>query len=219
MSVKISAQVWEWSQANGTDRLVMLALADFCDDDGVCFPGVARVAKKCRISERSVQRAFRSLEAIGELTVEMGKGAHTDTGATNRFRLTFKGRQSVTPDVQAVTSEAPRGDNHGTQGVTTLSPKPSVEPSDNRQSAIPSMDDCRTEAANRGMPIEEGEKFFNYHDARGWMMGKVKMKKWRAAFATWHLNWMARDAKPPVAGKAPAGSLRGAALGKKYGIG
>jgi hypothetical protein len=37
-------------------------------------------------------------------------------------------------------------------------------------------------------PISEAHKFFNYYQANGWMVGKNKMKNWRAAANNWILN-------------------------------
>jgi len=125
MSIKVMSKVFEWSQAEGTDRLVMLALADFCDDDAVCYPGISRIAKKCRISERTVQRSLMSLRSLGELWQEMGAGVEVKgKGFTSKYELRLK------PGCQDVTPKQDRGDTGGKTGVTVLSPKPSVEPSE-----------------------------------------------------------------------------------------
>ena len=128
MSVKTSAKVWEWSQSEGNNRLVLLALADFCDDDGVCYPGVPRLAKKCKISERSVQRAFIHLSKLGELIIERKAGIAVNGGSTNRFTVKLNGGDKLT---------GRGGDNNGSKvvtiltqgGDTAMSPEPSVEPS------------------------------------------------------------------------------------------
>ena len=39
---------------------------------------------------------------------------------------------------------------------------------------------------------QEAEKFWNFYESKGWMIGKNKMKSWRAAINTW---------KFPVRGK------------------
>lgn len=39
-----------------------------------------------------------------------------------------------------------------------------------------------------GMAESEVAKWFDHHTARGWMLGKVKMKDWRAALRTWKAN-------------------------------
>ena len=207
MSVKISAKVWEWSQSEGTDRLVMLALSDFCDDDGMCYPGVARIAKKCRISERSVQRAFLSLTKLGELSIEQKAGIHTNGGATNRFILTLSGGVKLTGGMQG-------GDIHGTKvvtngvkgGDTAMSPDPSGDPSvkpsvlelndevrkKHRQGAVngtkPTQPEIETFfTSSLSLPKTDGEWFFNSMEACGWSRGKAPLKNWHAHARAWKL--------------------------------
>lgn len=126
MGIKVMTKVWEWSQSSGTELLVLLALADHSDDDGVCYPGVARIAKKARTSERTVQRCFKSLQEMGELLIERGEGLATNGGKTNRFCLKFRGGDKLSggdnSGKKVVTSDAKGGD-------TAMSPKSSVESS------------------------------------------------------------------------------------------
>ena len=138
MSLKQMTKVWEWSDSEGTSLLVMLALADHADDDGYCFPGIARIARKCRVSERSVQRHLRDLEKIGELVIEEGRGIVTQGGCTNRYRITVTPRTTADNPGHPRTQSGDRltgGDNPGTKGVTNgakrgdtaLPPEPSGE--------------------------------------------------------------------------------------------
>ena len=68
MSIKV--MTWAWSQdVEARDKLVLMALADHADDDGICWPGIKGVAAKNRISERAVQRHLANLQEVGLLTV------------------------------------------------------------------------------------------------------------------------------------------------------
>ena len=60
-------RVWDQSGQSGSKLLLLLALADHCDDEGVCWPGITRLAHKTRVSERQVQYNLRALEQDGEL--------------------------------------------------------------------------------------------------------------------------------------------------------
>lgn len=55
--------------------------------------------------------------------------------------------------------------------------------------APPTLEEVKARAVEIRLPVREAEKFWNHWDAKGWMMGKVKMKKWRSALATWKLRW------------------------------
>lgn len=68
MSVLVSSWVWEYSEAAGSDRLVLLVLADEANDDGLsCHPGHRRIARKARIGLGTVREALARLEAAGEI--------------------------------------------------------------------------------------------------------------------------------------------------------
>jgi len=34
-------------------------------------------------------------------------------------------------------------------------------------------------------PKENAQKFYNFYDAKGWMIGKNKMRNWKSAINTW----------------------------------
>lgn len=85
MSVKISDRVWDNSQHDGTELTIMLALADHSNDDGVSWPGIARLAQKSRRSERYVRRVIRQLEQGGELVVAERAGRSN----TNMYFITL----------------------------------------------------------------------------------------------------------------------------------
>lgn len=37
-------------------------------------------------------------------------------------------------------------------------------------------------------PIPQAEKFWNFYEAKNWMIGKNKMKSWKAAIKTWNFE-------------------------------
>lgn len=52
----------------------------------------------------------------------------------------------------------------------------------------PTLDEVKNYCSEQGYSIKP-EHFINYYDANGWMIGKNKMKDWRAAVR----NWASRD--------------------------
>ena len=45
MSVRYMSMVWEYSQHKGVQLLLLLAIADHCNDDGLAYPSIGRLAK------------------------------------------------------------------------------------------------------------------------------------------------------------------------------
>ena len=68
--------VWERSDINPTQKLILLALADWANDEGLCWPSIDRLCKKSGLKRRSVQMAIHAMEEQGILQREevVGKG-------------------------------------------------------------------------------------------------------------------------------------------------
>lgn len=60
----------------------------------------------------------------------------------------------------------------------------------------PTVDEVKEYCNERGNSIK-AEHFIDYYATRGWMLGKVKMKDWRAAVRTWERNEKT-DVRKPV---------------------
>jgi len=88
---------WAWRQTlTPTLKLVLMALADSADDQGVCWPSVSTLAKKCSVSTRTVRRSLRVLMDSGMLIAEArrrGDGSST----SNRYRLLVAGGDNMSP--------------------------------------------------------------------------------------------------------------------------
>ena len=76
MSIKLMTAVWDREDLSSTQKLVLLALADWANDEGLCWPSIERVAKKSSLKKRAVQLAIRSLEETQFIRREevIGKG-------------------------------------------------------------------------------------------------------------------------------------------------
>lgn len=76
MSIKLMTAVWEREDLTSTHKLVLLALADWANDEGLCWPSINRLSVKTSLTSRSVQKAIRALEDVGFVRREevLGKG-------------------------------------------------------------------------------------------------------------------------------------------------
>lgn len=90
MSIKVSDLVWSgYSGAAGTEMVILLALADWCNDDGSCYPSIASIAKKARIQERHAKRVVHALIEDGWISV-VGNANGGAPGSTRRYQLNLK---------------------------------------------------------------------------------------------------------------------------------
>ena len=60
---------WKVRGLTGTEKLVLIRLADRADRDGKCYPGQKSIADDCCISVRTVRKAIKSLTAKGHLVI------------------------------------------------------------------------------------------------------------------------------------------------------
>lgn len=128
MSIKCMNYVWTQSETSGVDRLMLLALADSCNDDGEWSPGVTRLADKCNMDKRWAQRVLHRLEEIGEIEIAKNKGVKTSHGYTNHYRM--KRFQELDGVVNTPPRAADGVVNTPPQGVVNTPPNTSVYPTE-----------------------------------------------------------------------------------------
>lgn len=68
MSVRIMSEVFDRSKTQGNARLVLLSLADSCNDDASCWPSIRKIAEKANISEPITKKYLNALIQIGVIT-------------------------------------------------------------------------------------------------------------------------------------------------------
>ena len=68
MSVRIMSEVFERSKTQGNARLVLLALADSCNDDASCWPSIRKIAEKANICEPITKKYLNALIEVGVVT-------------------------------------------------------------------------------------------------------------------------------------------------------
>lgn len=93
MSIEVMTRVWKNSQHSGSTLLLLLALADWADDWGYCYPSHATIARKIRSSERNVYYLLRKLEESGEIRI-ITRGRGGKTGETSIYQVII----GMTPD-------------------------------------------------------------------------------------------------------------------------
>lgn len=119
MSIRAISWVWENGPDDRGELLVLLALADFCDGAGSCWPSVPTIAKKTRFGERGVRKVLRRLEDGGWLKIEPGGGR----GASNLYTLRIGGSEPAPAEVRG--DHAPkRATSPGTLASPARGPTP-----------------------------------------------------------------------------------------------
>lgn len=218
MSVRVLSRVWDHYPGKGSDLLAMLALADWSDDDGRCYPSVAALARKIRLQERQAQRSLRDLIKQGFLSVT-GNEHGGAPGMTRRYRVNLERLTGVTQDTPPQVDGCHARRETGVSGDTQTVNEPSVVISTQRarkkskalpltdwlaqvaaagEKAIPDDDPVRSYAAKAGIPDDfmllawvEFKARYSEPDAKTYA-------DWRAVFrnavrGNWLKLWFVKD--------------------------
>lgn len=99
MSVSAMSFVWKHSRQRGGSLLVLLALADFANDEGLCYPSMQTLALKARVDERQARRIVAKLVKSGEASIEQRGGFSAGRNLANvyRVRVEFIGGGKMPP--------------------------------------------------------------------------------------------------------------------------
>lgn len=126
MSIRIMSQVWNMEIDDSTAKLTLMALADFSDDEGYCYPSYEVLAKKISKSKRTAIRAVEKLTELGFLQKEK-RELNDGTSRTNLYKIVSeKDRVTQMPPMmtnekEAVTSMTSHSDTDDTRVVTSMS--------------------------------------------------------------------------------------------------
>jgi Helix-turn-helix domain len=155
VSVDCLSWVFKHSESEGTARLVLLVLADHAGQGGwVCYPSIKRIAERAKASESAVHRAIRTLVELGEVEIDR-QGAYDERirkdKRPNLYRIIpTNGVPLTTPgESDGVSLAKLRGVAGASDGVPPVAPKPSLEPSMNREKNHPKDGFARFPVRNR----------------------------------------------------------------------
>lgn len=126
MSIRVQSLIWEFAPYEGNTLLTFLALGDWADDEGFCWPRMEQLAKKSRQSIRSSQYAVSKLSKDGYLIRVCGSGK----GNSNEFHINMQKLHLLSG--QRVQSTTPKGAIHDTKGCKLKhrnKEDPSLDPS------------------------------------------------------------------------------------------
>ena len=121
------SQVWNMEIDDSTAKLTLMALADFSDDEGYCYPSYEVLAKKISKSKRTAIRAVEKLAELGFLQKEK-RELKDGTSSANLYKiLSEKDRVTqthprVTNEKERVTSMTLPSDTDDTPRVTSMTP-------------------------------------------------------------------------------------------------
>lgn len=234
MSVEAIAAVLHHSQASGTDKVVLIGIANH-EGDGGSWPAVATLAKYAQCTERAVRYSLKRLVGSGELTVIRQAGGNENTRSdrrTNLYRVTVscpddcaggsnhkaRGEADFPPTDNGVKQASERGEAGFRHGVKPTSPEPYLEPSKNHTKKRSSRMTSEWQPNSDNLAIiqqkhptmnaiAELDNFRDHYISKG-----ETRADWDASFRTWMRN-AEKWAKPDKTRHTPTGGFPAGAGG------
>jgi hypothetical protein len=178
MSVRLMSAIWDM-EFSPVEKLILLAVADWANDEGLAWPSIAQLAKKTGCGERTVQRTLRAAEQSGLLK------RHENPGKGCSYRI--DPRHAGTPVTAAPVPET-------TPTPATLAPNTPVYTSS--QKATPSSKKRAPKAPAFILPSDIPELEWTAFDQMRRRIGKP-MTDHARDLAINRLRKLAADGWPP----------------------
>lgn len=189
MSFPMMREIWKNGPEKQAERFVLLALADYANDQGECWPAVSSLAMRTCMSVRGVQTILRRLEADGWLAIEVGGGRKN----CNMYRIKTPQLDAETPQLTALNPAGAAPEPLRTLKEPLREPlreEPPLDPPERKRRAVQLPEDWVPNDRNiqdailrnfTGQEIDhEADQFKNHHIAKG-----SRYVDWDAAWRTW----------------------------------
>ena len=157
--------------------------------------------KDCEWEERTIKRG-QLVTTIQMLSIDTGMSIQEvrtclkKLGASGVIRTETTYRRTI---VTICNYDSYQDVQQATNTVATIKQQPIIEerkkeeekkPSNDvkekpKRFVKPTIEEVRAYCAEKGYDFIDPERFYNYYESKGWVVGKSPMKNWRAAVATW----------------------------------
>lgn len=171
----ITQDMIEWGLA-GSELLVYALINGYSQKGQGCYWGsLDNTSKVCGISRAT---AIRTLQTL----TEKGFISKSKAVVNDEFRTIYTATR-----VSKCDSEY-QNDTAGSIKMTpnNIDDKKNKE-RENKRFVPPTIDEVRSYCTERGNGIDP-EEFIAFYESKGWMVGKSKMKDWKAAIKTWEIS-------------------------------
>ena len=182
---------WEWWEDDNTLKVFLYLLLNANYENsryrgyevprGSLVVGRKKMSETLHLSEREIRTAISHLKSTNEVT----------TKATNKFTILtitnwekYQGFDlgATNKATNKATNERPTSD----QQATTYKEIKNIRNKENKNNIFtpPSLEDVQEYCKERNNNVD-AETFISFYESKGWMVGKNKMKDWKACVRTW----------------------------------
>lgn len=169
---------------------VYLSMCRHANKQQQCFPSKKLIAEELAISERSIYSATKELEKWGIIKID-DQGRKQD-GSFKVKIYTLLDKKHWKPKPQANCAVGKK--RHSPQANNDISPQATGAQEGNTYINQTHIKETKQIPPNKEDVIEyiqernngvDPDKWYDHYSANGWLVGRNKMKDWKAAVRTW----------------------------------
>lgn len=181
---------WEWYKNPNTFRLFihLLLMANYTDGRfegeiikrGEYVTSLPSLADQTSLTIQQARTALDHLKSTGEITDRKTNRYRVITIVNyDRYQLDNRQNNSQITGQQQANQQQYNKDNKEKNNIILLSKNKE------KRFTPPTADDIRKYCDEKDIFGFDADFFIDYYESRGWMIGKNKMRDWKAAIRTW----------------------------------
>lgn len=162
-------------------RLLYGEITALCQKEGYCWASNAYFAELYGVSNGTVSRWIGQLEAAGHISSEV---IRDESKAVAGRRILLRGlSKMIIPSPQNCEYPSPQNcEDNTTRDNTTRRKEREL------RFAPPTREEVESYAREKGYNGFPVDRFIAYYESNGWMVGRSKMKSWKASMTNWWLR-------------------------------
>lgn len=186
----IPAEIWEDTNLSWNEKIVLMEIDSFTSAGKDCFISDEYIGQLVGCSTRTASTMVSKLAKLGYIkrTRSDGRKRYLVSAISEQLckicGAELQNLQNTYNKITKVSSINIEDTNIGTSAISCRFVKPSV-------------DDIASYCRERNNGIDP-QNFFDFYESKGWMVGRTKMKDWKASVRTWEAK---RKASPSRKGK------------------
>jgi len=192
---------WKWYKKIKTFKAFIHCLieANYTDKEfekeiiprGSFLTSRKKFAEECGLTEQETRSAWTNLKSTNEITIK---------STSHGTLITVVNYENYQPLLENLTSESTsvltNNQPANNQQITTTKNNKEIkeykeeikkENIKRKKFVKPTVEEVSSYCLERGNAID-AQRFVDYYESKGWMIGKSAMKDWRAAIRTWERN-------------------------------
>jgi len=178
--VWIPKEVWLNKELSLTEKALLAEIDSFTGEGKAFYKSNETIQEEYKVSRPTISKSLKKLEGMGFIKIEFDGRRRKVTYQADRKNFTGRGKDSYGQTVNNL-----RAAGKNSTSINTVKEQVKEQVKKNRGFTPPNLEECMSTFEEAGSTTDEGEKFFNFYTSKGWMVGKSKMKDWKAAARNW----------------------------------